>query len=40
MSSITVHLKVPKRIETGLASGSMERVGGVIRYSDSKGIIA
>ncbi len=40
MSSITVHLEVPKRIETGLASGSMERVGGVIRYSGNKRIVA
>ncbi len=40
MSSITVHLEVPKHVENGLASGKMERVGGVIRYSDNKRIVA
>lgn len=40
MSSITVHLKVPEQIENGLVSGSMERVGGVIRNSGNKQIVA
>lgn len=35
MSSITVHLEVPKFIESGLASGEMKRVGGVIQKNDS-----
>ena len=35
MSSISVHLQVPEFIESGLASGSMERVGGVIRTLNS-----
>ncbi len=40
MSSITVQLEVPPDIEKGLNSGSMERVGGVIRQSDNKRIVA
>ncbi len=40
MSSIQVHLEVPKFVEEGLIDGSMERVGGVIRKSDSKQIVA
>ncbi len=40
MYSLTVHLEVPEFIETALGSGSMERVGGVIRYTDSKQIVA
>lgn len=40
MSAIQVHLEVPKYIEDGLLTGSMERVGGVIRHSESKQIIA
>lgn len=40
MSAINVHLEVPAFIEAGLVDGSMERVGGVIRYSDSKQIVA
>ncbi len=40
MSAITVHLEVPTFIEAGLRSGEMERVGGVIRYSDNKRIVA
>lgn len=31
---ITVHADVPEFIEAGLVDGSMERVGGVIRYTD------
>ena len=40
MSTITVHLELPPTIESGLANGSMERVGGVIRHSESKQIVA
>ena len=40
MSAITVHLEVPSFIETGLADGSMERVGGVIRFANDKRIVA
>ena len=40
MTAITVHLEVPTFIEAGLRSGEMERVGGVIRYSDNKRIVA
>ena len=40
MSDIRVHLSMPAVIEQGLASGRMERVGGVIRYADSKQIVA
>ena len=40
MSSITVQLEVPESIERGLNSGSLERVGGVIRQSDNKRIVA
>ena len=40
MSAITVHLEVPKSIQAGLADGSMERVGGVIRFADNKRIVA
>ncbi len=40
MSLISVHLEVPQLIETGLREGSMERVGGVIRQSESKQIVA
>ena len=40
MSSISVHLEVPAFIESGLASGSMERVGGVIRFAGNKRIVA
>ncbi len=40
MSSISVQLKVPEFIEAGLASGEMERVGGVIRNSGNKQIVA
>ncbi|MCY4020294.1 MAG: hypothetical protein OXG39_12880 [Chloroflexi bacterium] len=40
MSSISVHLEVPKRIEMGLESGTMERVGGVVRNSGNKRIVA
>lgn len=40
MSAITVHLEVPTFIETGLADGSMERVGGVFRFAENKRIVA
>lgn len=40
MSTITVHLDVPRYISNGLADGSMERVGGVIRNSGNKQIVA
>ncbi len=40
MSVIQVHLEVPQFIEAGLVDGSMERVGGVIRHSDNKQIVA
>lgn len=35
-----VHLEVPEFIEMGLSDGSMERVGGVIRYADNQQSIA
>lgn len=40
MTAITVHLEAPTFIEAGLRSGEMERVGGVIRYSENKRIVA
>ena len=40
MSSITVQLEMPPDIKKGLDSGSMERVGGVVRRSDNKRIVA
>jgi len=40
MSAITVHLEVPEFIEAGLRHGTMERVGGVIRHTDNKQIVA
>ena len=40
MSTIQVHLNLPEFIEAGLSDGSMERVGGVIRHTDNKQIIA
>ena len=39
-NSMTVHLQIPEFIAAGLASGEMQRVGGVIRYTDNKRIIA
>ncbi|MCY3832913.1 MAG: hypothetical protein OXG85_07835 [Chloroflexi bacterium] len=40
MSSITIQLEVPENIVNGLNNGSLERVGGVIRQSDNKRIVA
>ncbi len=37
---IDVYFEMPEFIEAGLANGSMERVGGVIRYSDDQQILA
>lgn len=37
---VDVFFELPAFIDTGLANGSMERVGGVIRYSDDKQIAA
>ena len=34
-----VEFEVPDHIATGLANGTLERVGGVIRYTDSKRIV-
>ena len=39
-SSIDVYFEVPEFIEEGLSDGSMERVGGVIRYSDDGQVVA
>ncbi len=39
-SSIDVYFEVPEFIEEGLEDGSMERVGGVIRYSDDGQVVA
>lgn len=38
--NIGVYFEVPEFIEAGLENGSMERVGGVIRYSDDQQILA
>lgn len=38
--NVAVYFEVPEFIETGLIDGSMERVGGVIRYSDNQQTIA
>ncbi len=38
--NITTYFEVPEFIATGLTDGSMERVGGVIRYSDDLQTIA
>ena len=35
-----VYIEVPEFIEAGLSDGSMERVGGVIRYSDDGQVVA
>lgn len=40
MSSIEVLLEVPPKIEEGLANGTLERVGGVIRKTGSKQVVA
>ena len=40
MPQIEVMLEVPLRIAAGLASGQLERVGGVIRESGSKQVVA
>ena len=40
MNTIVVELMIPPAIEMALNAGMMERVGGVIRYSDSKEIVA
>lgn len=39
-SNIDVYLEVPEFIEAGLTNGSMERVGGVISFTDSDQTIA
>ena len=38
--NFAVYFEVPEFIETSLSDGSMERVGGVIRFSDDKQVIA
>lgn len=38
--SVAAYLEVPEFIGTGLSDGTMERVGGVIRYSDNQQTIA
>ena len=40
MKTITVAFELPAAIETALTTGAMERVGGVVRYTDSKQIVA
>ncbi|MCY3799626.1 MAG: hypothetical protein OXG84_17610 [Chloroflexi bacterium] len=40
LGEIAVHAEAPEFIETGLVDGSMERLGGVIRYSDNGKSIA
>ena len=40
MPSIEVLLEVPTKIEEGLADGTLERVGGVIRHSKNGQIVA
>ncbi len=35
LSEIVVHTEVPEFIEAGLTDGSIERLGGIIRYTDS-----
>ena len=40
MSTIIVELMMPPSIEMALKTGMMERIGGVVRYSDSKEIVA
>lgn len=37
MSSISVHLEMPKFVEAGLVDGSLERVGGVVKSRESDG---
>lgn len=37
---VDVYFEMPEFIEAGLANGSMERVGGVIRYTDDQQILA
>ena len=36
MAKIRVEFEVPDYIATGLMNGTLERVGGVIRFSDTK----
>ena len=38
--NIELYFELPEFIEAGLASGSLERVGGVIRYSEDQQILA
>lgn len=40
LSDIAVHFEVPDFIEIGLKDGTLERVGGVIRYSQDQQILA
>ncbi len=40
LSDIAVHFEVPEFIEIGLKDGTLERVGGVIRYSEDQQILA
>ena len=35
-----VHVDLPETIANGLSDGSMERIGGVIRYSDDRQVVA
>lgn len=39
-SDVAVHADMPEFIEAGLTDGSMERVGGIIRFSDNEQTIA
>ena len=39
-SNVAVYVEVPEFIEAGLTDGSMERIGGVIRYSENQQTIA
>lgn len=39
MSAVNVTFGVPSRFEQGLLNGTLERVGGVIRHTDSKQIV-
>lgn len=40
MSPVTATFMIPESIRAGLSSGIYERIGGVIRYSDSKQVVA
>ena len=40
MATIRVEFEVPDDIANGLSSGALERVGGVIRFADSKQVVA